>query len=544
MPITLPDRTDDGGATSNGRVNAEFLNTLKAAHNALEAAVEALGGQVEDKAEDSAVAALAAAVAAQAATIGGKAEGTALDALAGTVAAQATTIGGKAEADDVHPAATAAEARAAIDEERPLTPGVLAEISQAVDMGSVSGNVAIDVTAGPILRYRIGGATHFTPGELRHGSGLIKIRMLGSYAVTFDSAIVRDISDPTLAPDGRPWVETVYAWSVTDGRLELQVVRVSYLTGPAVPSLTAFGGCFDPASGGLRVGNSGSAISDLGSAVKYYPPAGFAADYIGAAGTALTLAAANQVYASADTDELPTLVERAGRRGVQFSAAGDGLIGSHFGVVGVGVPNPIGTPAAMPFARQITMGAMVFTPADLSAACPVMTMHRTENSNTGRWGIWLTAAGAPYVYTRLDSASPRQAGTIAEVAADSAVHPSESSDAVRGTWRMIIAQLEITSIDTAADTTPPGATVRGTGATLRLWVDGDLALSEEVDISSFRGSNGLAWQFNRTVLGAAYSSTARQAGSPVTIGRCFFGLEPLAYGDPKWWEITSWLGGV
>ncbi|PJN95635.1 hypothetical protein CNY89_07295, partial [Amaricoccus sp. HAR-UPW-R2A-40] len=206
--------------------------------------------------------------------------------------------------------------------------------------------------------------------------------------------------------------------------------------------------------------------------------------------------------------------------------------------------NPPGTPGAMPFATHVTMGAMVFTPADLAAACPVMTMHRGENSNTGRWGIWLTAAGAPYVYMRMDSASPRQAGSIAEVAANTAVHPAESSDAVRGTWRMIIAQLKVESVDTVADTAPPTATTRGAGAHLSLWVDGDLALSTDVDISSFRGSNGLAWQASRTVLGAAYSAATRQAGSPVTIGRSFFTLEPLAYGDPKWWEITSWLGGL
>ena len=440
--------------------------------------------------------------------------------------------------------ASEAEARDAVDLAKPLTPGVLAAISQVVDVGSVSGTVAINVTDGPILRYFVSGPTHFVPGELRAGSGLIKIRMLGSYAVTFDSAIVRDVSDMALTPDGRPWVETVYAWSVTDGRLEMQVVRVSHLTGAAVPSISAFGGFFDPASGGLRVGNSGSALSSLGDPVKYYPPVGFEAGYVGAAGTSLTLAGANQPYASADTDELPVLVERMGRRGVQFSTAGDGLMGPHYGVIGVGVPNPVGTPAAMPFATHVTMGAMVFTPADLAAAVPVMTMHRSENSNTARWGIWLTAAGAPYVYMRMDSASPRQAGTIAEVAANTAVHPAESSDAVRGAWRMIIAQLEITGIDTAADTAPPGATVRGAGATLRLWVDGDLALSREVDISSFRGSNGLAWQANRTVLGAAYSAATRQAGSPVTVGRSFFALEPLAYGDPKWWEITSWLGGL
>ncbi|PJN92555.1 hypothetical protein CNY89_28690, partial [Amaricoccus sp. HAR-UPW-R2A-40] len=81
----------------------------------------------------------------------------------------------------------------------------------------------------------------------------------------------------------------------------------------------------DPASGILRVGNSGSAFSNLGDPVKYYPPIGGQWGYTGAAGTALTLAAGNQPYASADTDELPVLVERMGRRGVQFSAAGDGL---------------------------------------------------------------------------------------------------------------------------------------------------------------------------------------------------------------------------
>lgn len=460
---------------------------------------------------------------------------------AGKLAAREALGLGAAATSDL---ASEAEARDAVELAKPLTPGVLAAISQVVDVGSVSGTVAINVTDGPILRYFVGGPAHFTPGELRHGSGLIKIRMLGSYAVTFDSAIVRDISDPTLAPDGRPWVETIYAWSVTDGRLELQVVRVSYLTGPAVPSLTAFGGCFDPASGGLRVGNSGSAISELGSPVKYYPPAGFLADYIGAGGTALTLTGANQVYASADTDELPVLVERAGRRGVQFSAAGDGLVGSQFGVVGVGVPNPIGTPGAMPFATHVTMGAMVYTPADLAADVPVMTMYRQENSNTGRWGIYLTAAGAPYVYSRLDSSAPRQSGTDAEAAANTVVHAAQSPDAVKGTWRMIIAQLRVDAVDTTVDSTPPATTVRGTGGNLSLWVDGDLALSREVGISSYRGSGGLAWQFNRTVLGASYNAGTRLAGSPVVIGRSFFGLEPMAYGDPKWWEITSWLGGL
>lgn len=408
-----------------------------------------------------------------------------------------------------------------------------------VDRGSVSGTVIIDPLNGPNQFFTITGPTRFAPpaSGLFPCSGMLRVRMEGFHEVTWDWRIGRDVDAAQMTPDPRAWVDTLYSYAVMGGRMRVAPFVSEAVSDASIPTMAQFSGFWDPS--GARVGDAASAVSAIGDTVRTLLPSGGLWTYLDSAGAAQTLAPANRNYTTAAATNLPTLVDLDGYLGVRHLDGGNGLVAVLSGIQQIGAPNPSGD--AMPYLTTLTWGANVYLPAG-GGLGPIGGVFRAETSATGQLALF-SAASSVYGHARLASGSVRQVSSAADVAASNAVHAAEIS-ATRGRWVPAVFQARVNLIDTAADTDPPGTTVRGEGATLEIWLSDGLDGHAVVDISSYRGANGLGWRANRSALGAIYSSSSLQDASDVTISRHFVSMDPaLAYGSDLWRQAMRWLGG-
>ena len=128
-------------------------------------------------------------------------------------------------------------------------------------------------------------------------------------------------------------------------------------------------------------------------------------------------------------------------------------------------------------------------------------VFRQENSNTAIMSAIAASDGTINGNARLVSGSIRQVSSEADVAANLGVHSAEVEAEV-GKWVPFVYQVQITSINTAADTDPPTTTTRGAGATWRMWLADGLIDSATTTFSSYRGSaNVFGFRANRSALG-------------------------------------------
>lgn len=425
------------------------------------------------------------------------------------------------------------------------SPANVAAAATEVDRGSVSGVVTIDPEQGINQFFTVTGNTRFVPDATlaASDSGFIRVRLDGNYSVTFDASILRDEDDPTLAPDPRPWLDTVYVYAVRGGRMHMSVWAVVPIASPTLPTFAQFSGAYDPGAGTARIGDSASALSGVGDAVSYLPPVGGTWTYINSSGTSVNLASADRNYATADTTNLPTLVDMDGRRGVRFLSAGNGLKANLSGIQAFGIPNPTTEADAMPYRPYLTWGAMVYLPSG-GLGGGIGGVFRQENSNTAIMSAIAGSDGTINGNARLVTNAVRQISSSAEVAANLAVHASEV-EAEIGKWVPFVFQARITSINTTADTDPPTATTRGAGATWQMWLADGLVDSATTTFSSYRGSaNVFGFRANRSVLGVIGAGGTLGTPGDLIIGRHFVTTDDLTFGSAGWRALMRWLGGV
>ncbi len=436
--------------------------------------------------------------------------------------------------------ASVAEARGGVSRSY-RTPYNDALAAAEVDRGSVNGEVTVDPSNGPNQLFTITGATRFVPPSsgLFPCSGVIRLRMAGSYSVTWGDRIRRDVDDAAMAPDPRPGVDTLYSYFVAGGVMRVFPLMPEDSIGISIPTMAQFAGFWDPASG-ARIADAASAASTINDPVMTLLPAGGVWTYLDSAGASLTLSSANRNYTTTESTYLPTLVDLDGRRAIRHLDGGAGLRASLSGLAQIGNPNPSGD--AMPYLTTLTWGANIYLPSG-GGLGPIGGVFRADNSNTAQMAL-MAGASTIYGHGRFASGAVRQVSSAADVSANLAVSAAELT-MPRGKWVPATFQVRVNSIDTTADTDPPGTTVRGEGATMEIWLSNGLDGHVVVDISSYRGANGLGYRCNRSVLGALYNATTLQDASDVYTARNFVSMDPaLTYGSALWWQTQQWLRGV
>lgn len=409
-----------------------------------------------------------------------------------------------------------------------------------VDRGAVSGEVTINPTLGPNQKFRVVGPTKFVApsGPMIPASGLVRVRVDGPHQVEWGRSIRRHVDDGAMAPDRRPWTESLYTMVAGPDVLRIAPFSVEEISGAPIPTLTQFSAFYDPS--GARIGDPASLASAIGDPVSTLRPAGGVWTYVDAAGAAQTLASSARDYTATGASNLPTLVELDGLLAIRHLDGGAGLRAQLSGLQQIGAPNPSGD--AMPYLTRLTWGANVYLPVG-GGLGPIGGVFRAENTNTAQLAL-MAGASTLYGHARLASGSVRQASSAADVASLVAVHAAELA-MPRGRFVPVVWQVRIGSIDLIEDTAPTvGDTQRGEGATLEIWIGDGLEGHVVVDISSWRGANGLGWRINRSVLGALYSGGTLDNASDVYISRHGLSVDPaLVYGSATWRQYMQWLAG-
>lgn len=420
----------------------------------------------------------------------------------------------------------------------------LTEADEILPEVSVSGAVLIDPRTGRNKSYVITGNTRFAPAPgITASAGVIRIRLDGDFTVTWAREIDRDYLDASLAPDPRPWVDSVYSYFVANGRMTVMPLALVPSLDAPLPVLTDFGGLFDPAGPGILVGDTGSAAATVGSAVGTYPPVGGNWNYLSSAGVNTLLNTANRPYklASASANP-PTLVEMDGRLGIRGNKAGPNLKAPHYGVAMLGNPNPSTSPNAMPYRSEITWGCAVWTPDTDMVGC-LAGFSRAGNSNTSMVSIELNDDGKPYINARMATGATTQISSTERFNDDLVVHDLQIEDASLKNWRVLTGKITISSIDTIEDVAPGGAGQRGQGAQADLWLDAGYGGHETTKFSSYRGTNNFGFAPDQTWLLSRFSSTGALIPSNAVIGRSFFMMGALPVNGALYRSILRWLGG-
>lgn len=415
------------------------------------------------------------------------------------------------------------------------SPANVAAAAAEVDRGSVSGVVTIDPEQGINQFFTVTGDTRFTADATLAASdaGYIRVRLDGAYSVSFDAlTTLRDDDVGSLAPDPRPWLDTVYHYRFQGGRLVIKDVDYLPIVSPTLPTFAQFSGAYDP-----------GILPTVGANVTSLTPVGGTWSYINSSGVSANVITTDRNYTTTDTTNLPVLVDLDGRRGIRFAGAGNGLKANLLGIQSIGIPSPTTEADAMPYRSYLTWGAMIYLPSG-GLGGSIGGVFRQENSNTAIMSAIAASDGTINGNARLATGAIRQVSSAADVAANLGVHSAEVEAEV-GKWVPYVFQVQITSINTAADTDPPTTTTRGAGATWRMWLADGLLGSATTTFSSYRGSaNVFGFRANRSALGIIGSGGSLSTPGDVTIGRHFVTTDDLSYGSAGWRALMRWLGGV
>jgi hypothetical protein len=323
-----------------------------------------------------------------------------------------------------------------------------------------------------------------------------------------------------------------------------------------IPTTTRFSAFFDPSSSAnVRVGNtSTSNVATIGDNVGYWIPDGGVFNYINSSGANTVITATNRPLIYNGTTSFPKLVDKNGRIGVELSANGIGLRANLFGVQEIGIPNPTSNNNAMPFSNLLTFGCMVWTPKNQIPVGTIISVNRANDAGTAIISLKFVSSntinGNIFGHGRFVKNSLRQVSSNTDFSANLAIRKMETENEEVGTWRSLITQIQINSIDLVEDTPIGNTSQRGTGGRMRMWVDGGYTNFIEVPISTYRGNTSIGltgFMPTKLTVGAEYSADSMIANTATNaiISKLFVTTDTgLQANTQSWFNTLQWLHGI